>query len=333
MIISWNSTNQCNMFCDHCYRDSGIKSSQELNTKEAKALLDEIKKAGFKIMIFSGGEPLMRNDLVELVAYAKAIGLRPVLGSNGTLLTPELAADLKNAGAMGIGISLDSMSAEKHDKLRQYKGAWKEAVRGMNICKKAGLPFQIHTTVMDWNTPELEALTDFAVDEGAVAHHFFFLVPTGRGASIEDTSLRAAEYESVITRIMQKQKEVAIELKPTCAPQFMRIAKELHIETRFGRGCLAGTAYCIISPTGKVQPCAYMDMEIGDVRQTPFSEIWANSTVFKTLRSFDYSGYCGHCRYKKSCGGCRARAAYYHNGDYMAEEPWCLYQGGKKEVT
>ncbi len=224
----------------------------------------------------------MRKDLVELVAYSKSLGLRPVLGSNGTLLTPKLAAELKKAGAMGIGISLDSMNAEKHDKLRQYKGAWKEAVRGIAICKDADLPFQIHTTVMDWNMPELEALTDFAVTEGAVAHHFFFLVPTGRGANMEDTSLRAAEYESVITRIMQKQKEVPIELKPTCAPQFMRIAKELDIETRFGRGCLAGTAYCIISPTGKVQPCAYMDMEIGDVRETPFSEIWLKSKVFKT---------------------------------------------------
>lgn len=332
MIISWNSTNQCNMFCDHCYRDSGARADQELTTKEAKALLEDIQKAGFKIMIFSGGEPLMRSDLVELVSYAKTLGLRPVLGSNGTLLTPDLAKALKKAGAMGIGISLDSMSSDKHDNLRRYQGAWKEAVEGMAICREAGLPFQIHTTVMDWNKSELENITDFAVSEKAVAHHFFFLVPTGRGANIEDTSLRAADYESVISRIMKKQKTVSIELKPTCAPQFMRIADQMNLQTRFGRGCLAGTAYCIISPTGKVQPCAYMDMEIGDVRQTPFHEIWQNSAVFQKLRSMDYSGYCGHCAYKKTCGGCRARAAYYHDGDYMAEEPWCLYQGGKKEA-
>ena len=331
MIISWNSTNQCNMFCDHCYRNSGMRSDEELNTEEAKQLLDEIAKAKFKIMIFSGGEPLMRKDLVVLVEYASSLGLRPVLGSNGTLLTSELALKLKKAGAMGIGISLDSIHPEKHDRLRQYAGAWREAIAGMAICRENDLPFQVHTTVMDWNKDELEKLTDLAVEQGAVAHHFFFLVPTGRGSKIEDTSLRAAEYETVITRIMNKQKKVSIELKPTCAPQFMRIADEMGMVTRFRRGCLAGTAYCIISPTGKVQPCAYMDMEIGDVRQTPFSEIWNNSPVFQMLRSLDYSGYCGDCKYKQRCGGCRARAAYYHDGDYMAEEPWCLYRGGQKE--
>jgi AdoMet-dependent heme synthase len=329
MIISWNSTNQCNMYCDHCYRDSGVKASDELNTEEAKSLLDEIAKAGFKIMIFSGGEPLMRTDIVELSAYAASLGLRPVMGSNGTLLTPQLARDLKAAGVMGIGISLDSLDKTKHDQLRQYSGAWQEALRGMKHCREAGLPFQIHTTVMDWNQEELEAITDFAVEQGAVAHHFFFLVPTGRGANIEQTTLQAAEYESVITRIMEKQKTVPIELKPTCAPQFMRIASEMGMKMRYGRGCLAGTSYCIISPRGLVQPCAYMDIIAGDVRETPFSQIWAESPVFQELRTLNYSGYCGHCRYKKTCGGCRARAAVYHGGDFMAEEPWCLYRGGE----
>ena len=320
------------MYCDHCYRDSGAKASDELNTEEARSLLDEIAKAGFKIMIFSGGEPLMRPDIVELTSYASSIGLRPVMGSNGTLLTPSLAMDLKNAGVMGIGISLDSMDPGKHDRLRQYDGAWKEAVRGMEICRETGLAFQVHTTVMDWNTDELEQITDFAVSRGAVAHHFFFLVPTGRGANIENTSLRAAEYESVIARILEKQKTVSIELKPTCAPQFMRIASEKGMKMRYGRGCLAGTAYCIISPRGLVQPCAYMDMVVGDVRKTPFSKIWTDSPVLNELRTLDYKGNCGHCAYKVSCGGCRARAAVYHDGDYMAEEPWCLYRGGGEDV-
>ena len=332
MIISWNSTNQCNMYCDHCYRDSGAKATDELNTEEARSLLDEIAKAGFKIMIFSGGEPLMRPDIVELISYASSIGLRPVMGSNGTLLTSELATDLKNAGLMGIGISLDSMDSGRHDRLRQYDGAWNEAVRGMAICRDSGLAFQIHTTVMDWNTEELEQITDFAVSQGAVAHHFFFLVPTGRGANIENTSLRAAEYESVITRILEKQKTVSIELKPTCAPQFMRIASEMGMKMRYGRGCLAGTAYCIISPGGLVQPCAYMDMVVGDVRETPFSNIWADSPILNQLRTLDYKGNCGHCAYKVSCGGCRARAAFYHDGDYMAEEPWCLHRGGGEDA-
>ncbi|MGM9581997.1 MAG: putative heme d1 biosynthesis radical SAM protein NirJ2 [Anaerovibrio sp.] len=329
MIVSWNTTNACNMYCDHCYRDAGCKAEEELSTAEAKTLLEQIARAGFKIMIFSGGEPLMRPDIVELVAYAADLGLRPVFGTNGTLITLEMAQKLKAAGAMGMGISLDSMDREKHNKFRKFPGAWEGAVQGMRNCRAAGLPFQIHTTVMEWNNHELEALTDFAVAEGAVAHHFFFLVPTGRAKTIEAESLRAEAYEDTLTRIMKKQQEVEIELKPTCAPQFLRIAAQMGLKTRFRRGCLAGTAYCIISPRGKVQPCAYLNMELGDVRQTPFDEIWKNSEVLNKLRTLEYSGGCGSCEYKRACGGCRARAAYYHEGDYMAEEPWCLYHGRK----
>jgi len=331
MIISWNVTNACNMYCDHCYRDAGCKASEELNTEEGKKLLEEIAKAGFKIMVFSGGEPLTRPDIVELVAYTTKLGMRAVFGTNGTLITKELAIQLKEAGTMGMGISLDSMDKQKHDEFRQYPGGWDEAVRGMRICREVGLPFQIHTTVMDWNQAEIEAITDFAVAEGAVAHHFFFLVPTGRAVSIEEESLRAEAYEDVLTRIMLKQQQVDIELKPTCAPQFMRIAQEMGMDMRFSRGCLAGTHYCIIGPKGLVQPCAYLDIPIGNVRETPFDEIWANNKVFEELRTIDYKGGCGSCEYKYSCGGCRARAAFYHEGDYMAEEPWCEYQGRKGE--
>ena len=329
MIVSWNTTNACNMYCDHCYRDAGCKAEEELSTAEAKTLLEQIARAGFKIMIFSGGEPLMRPDIVELVAYAASLGLRPVFGTNGTLITLEMAQKLKAAGAMGMGISLDSMDREKHNAFRKFPGAWEGAVQGMRNCRAAGLPFQIHTTVMEWNNHELEALTDFAVAEGAVAHHFFFLVPTGRAKTIEAESLRAEAYEDTLTRIMKKQQEVDTELKPTCAPQSVRIAAQMGMKTRFRRGCLAGTAYCIISPRGKVQPCAYLNMELGDVRQTPFDEIWKNSEVLNKLRTLEYSGGCGSCEYKRACGGCRARAAYYHEGDYMAEEPWCLYHGRK----
>jgi radical SAM protein with 4Fe4S-binding SPASM domain len=212
-----------------------------------------------------------------------------------------------------------------------FEGAWDGAVRGMKICREVGLPFQIHTTVMDWNAPELEAMTDFAVELGAKAHHFFFLVPTGRAKTIEEESLRAEQYEEVLTRIMKKQQTCPIELKPTCAPQFLRIAAEMGMKSRFHRGCLAGMSYCIISPRGKVQPCAYLPIELGDVRQKPFDEIWEESPVLKKLRTLKYSGGCGTCRYQRVCGGCRARAAYYHDGDYMAEEPWCLYHGRRGE--
>jgi putative heme d1 biosynthesis radical SAM protein NirJ2 len=317
------------MYCAHCYRDAGCKAEDELSTVDAKKLLTEIKRAGFQIMIFSGGEPLMRPDILELVKFADGLGLFPVFGTNGTLITPQMAKDLKAAGARAMGISLDSLDAAKHDKFRSFPGGWQGAVDGMKNCKAAGLPFQIHTTVMDWNAPELEDMIDFAVEIGARAHHFFFLVPTGRAATIEEESLRAEQYEDVLTRIMKKQQTVPIELKPTCAPQFLRIAAELGMKSRFHRGCLAGLSYCIISPKGKVQPCAYLKEYLGDVRETPFDEIWRNNPVLQKLRTMKYDGGCGACKYQRVCGGCRARAAIYHDGDYMAEEPWCLYHGRK----
>lgn len=330
MIISWNTTNKCNLYCKHCYRDSGSESAGELSPEEGKKLIDEIAKAGFKIIIFSGGEPLMLPHIFDLVEYTVSLGLRPVFGTNGTLLTGEAAAKLKKAGAMGMGISLDSLDRKKHDDFRGFEGAWNKAVEGMQACRNVGLPFQIHTTVMNWNREEILDITDFAVEAGAVAHHIFFLVPTGRAAAIEDESLRTEQYEQLLTDIIKKQQQVKIELKPTCAPQFMRIAKEMGVGLRFMRGCLAGTHYCIVSPTGDVQPCAYINQPIGNVRNTPFYEIWAESPVFKELRTLDYKGGCGTCRYKFSCGGCRARAAFYNNGDYMAEEPWCLYRETKE---
>lgn len=326
MIMSWNTTNRCNMFCDHCYRESGEAAKGELDTIQAKKLIAEVAKAGFKIMIFSGGEPMTRSDIYELINYARSQGLRPVLGSNGSLIDRDAAQKLKEAGLAGAGISLDSLSAEKHDALRKLDGAWRMAVQGMKNCLQAGLRVQIHTTVMDWNQAEVEDITDFAVNLGASAHHIFFLVPTGRGEQIVDQALKREDYEALLVRIMRKAQTVPIEIKPTCAPQFMRVAEQLGIPQRFTKGCLAGTSYCIISPQGDVQPCAYMKMAIGNVKDTPFDQIWAESPVFQTLRTTHYSGLCGQCGYKDKCGGCRARAAYYHQGDYMSEDPLCILQ-------
>ncbi|MDO4632435.1 MAG: putative heme d1 biosynthesis radical SAM protein NirJ2 [Eubacteriales bacterium] len=323
-IISWNTTNDCNLYCAHCYRESGEKAKGELNTEEGKKLIFEIARAGFKIMIFSGGEPLTRPDIYELISYARDCGLRPVLGSNGTMITPETAVKLKEAGLMAAGISLDSLDIAKHDHLRGKDGAWEAAVNGMKNCREAGLAFQIHTTVMDWNEPEIEKLMDFAVEIGARAHHIFFLVPTGRGEEIKDMALDRQSYEDVLTRIMNKAKKVPIEVKPTCAPQFIRVADKVGYQHRFSKGCLAGVTYCIISPKGDVQPCAYLKMEIDNVRNRAFDVIWEENEVFQRLRTMEYGGQCKGCGYSGKCGGCRARAAYYHKGDYMSADPLCI---------
>lgn len=328
MIISWNTTNRCNMSCKHCYRDAGNELADELNTEEAKGLIEEIAKAGFKIIIFSGGEPLMRSDIFELIQHAAKFKLRPVLGSNGTLITREIASRLKDVGAMGVGISLDSLDSSRHNGFRGLKRGWEETIRGMENCREAGLGFQVHTTVMDWNYEEVLNITDFAVKIGAVAHHIFFIVPTGRAVNIQGEFLSAEQYEELLTNIVNKQKEVSIEVKPTCAPQFMRIAKQKGVSYRFTKGCLAGISYCIINPKGDVQPCAYLDKPVDNIRKTPFSEIWKNNSILNELRSLEYKGKCGACVYKNLCGGCRARAAFYNNGDYMGEETLCIYDGG-----
>ncbi len=319
------------MYCDHCYRDAGAKLTEELTTEQAKKMITEIKKAGFRIMIFSGGESIMREDIYELGEFATKQGLRPVLGTNGTLITLEAAHNLKKAGFLAVGVSLDSLDAEKNNNFRKLDNAYNLTIQGMENLKSAGVPFQIHTTVMDWNVDELEDVTDYAIEIGAMAHHVFFLVPTGRAINIEQEGLRVVEYEKTINRLMEKQKTVPIEIKPTCAPQFMRIADQKGIKMRFSRGCLAGLTYCIISPKGDVQPCAYLDIPLGNVKEIPFDKIWRENEMLKELRTQAYKGKCGYCDYIDRCGGCRARAYYYSGGDYMAEDEWCLYKPRRKD--
>jgi putative heme d1 biosynthesis radical SAM protein NirJ2 len=333
MIISWNTTRQCNQNCVHCYRVAGPEAApDELTTEEGKGLLEEIVRAGFKIMVLSGGEPLLRPDIYELIRHGADQGLRVVLGTNGTLITREVAQQIMDAGCARVGISLDDVTAAPHDLWRQMPGAWEASVEAMARCREVGLPFQIHTTVTERNEAVITQMTDLAVKLGAAGHHIFFLVPAGRGADIETEALRAEAYERLLNRILDKQREVAIELKPTCAPQFMRIARRKGLPMRFTKGCIAGTGYCVIVPNGDVQPCPYFQLTVGNVRETPFSEIWATNPLFQELREANLKGRCDGCDRADICGGCRARAYYYSDGDYMAEDPWCLYRPAEQRA-
>ncbi|UCF50114.1 MAG: radical SAM protein, partial [Thermoplasmatales archaeon] len=264
MIASWNVTNKCNLSCEHCYRDAGNKARNELNTQEGKYLLDEIALAGFKLMVFSGGEPFLRKDILELTSHAASLGLRPVYGSNGILLTRDLASKIKNAGGSCVAISLHMMGKEKLDKFCGMKGTFEKSIQAMKNCSEVGLPFQINTTVFDRNVEDIEQICDLAKDLGARSHHVLFLVPTGRAENIEEETLREKEYEKLIKLILKKRQDLEIDIKPTCAPQFMRIAKQMDIDIgRYTRGCLAGISYCSIIPNGDVWPCPYLPLKLG----------------------------------------------------------------------
>ncbi len=323
-LVSWNVTRQCNLTCAHCYRDARERpDAGELSTAEGLQLIEEIARVGFRVLVLSGGEPLMRADLYHFIAAAHELGLRPVLGSNGTLITIEAAARMKNAGLARAGISLDSVDADYHNRLRGSPTAWQDAVAGMRACAEVGLPFQVNTTITQQNEHEMLEITDLAIELGAAGHHVFFLVPTGRGKEIADDMVQAARYEERLEALMRKQQEIEIEIKPTCAPQFVRIADTLNIKTRFKTGCLAGRTYCVITPTGEVHPCPYLPVSAGNVHERPFSHIWEESEILQQLRRGLLEGMCGSCRWSKRCFGCRARAYWATGGNMLAEDPWC----------
>ena len=331
-ILSWNTTNRCNLKCAHCYMDAKEKEgTDELSTEEGKNLIDQIASVSKCILVLSGGEPLMRADILELARHAKSRGLRVVLGTNGTLITEEMAEQLLASGISRVAISLDGCDNSVHDGLRQVKGSFDAAVEGTRACIKAGLPFQINSTVITQNYDRIPSLIAFAKELGAVESHLFFLVQTGRGSSLTD--ITPTEYEKMLQGILPLEQQLGIHVRPTCAPMFMRISEQNGGEAtkRYSRGCLAGISYCRISPEGGVFPCPYLPLEVGNVRKTTFADIWRDSPLFQDLR--DYSklqGKCGRCGYKNVCGGCRARA-YAADGNVLSQDPMCPY--GPAEVS
>jgi heme b synthase len=289
-------------------------------------------------MILSGGEPLMRDDVYDIARYSSKKGLRTVLATNGTLVTPGVAQKIKDAGIQRVSISIDGASAKTHDGFRGVLGAFDAALKGIDALRKTGISFQINTTITKRNLGEVSKVLDLALELGADAWHIFMLVPTGRGKLLKNEEIPPEEYERVLNWFYDMQKRVPIHLKPTCAPHYFRImyqrAKQEGIPLKMPkegfsamtRGCLAGTGYCFISKTGEVYPCGFLPVLAGNVREMSFEEIWRNSKVFNDLRQPDkLKGKCGICEYKWVCGGCRARA-YAKTGDYLSEEPYCIYQ-------
>ncbi len=320
--ISWNTTKKCNLYCDHCYRSAGPneKLDNELSIDEAKKMLDQIAKTNFDVIVFSGGEPLMRDDIFDLIKYSSSLGLIPAMGSNGTLITKEIAKELKSSGLKSIAISLDSLEASRHDDFRKSAGSHSAAIKGIKNSIDAGLRVQINPTVTKKNKNEIIEIINYAASIGVSSCHVFFLVETGRAKKEDALSIK--EYKDVINEVLNEKFDIFV--KPTCAPQYMVEALEKDIKTRASRGCIAGISYCNIGPNGDVYICPYADVKVDSIRNNSFDYIWENNEIFKKLRNFNnYEGKCSSCSHINICGGCRARA-FSKTENYLGEDPYCL---------
>jgi heme b synthase len=320
--------------CKHCRAAARPEPySGELSTDECFALLDNIASFSKPIIILTGGEPMLREDIYDIASHATSLDLPVVMAPCGMLVDDASVAKMKEAGIRCISISLDGATAQSHDDFRGVPGAFDGAIKGIEAAKRAGLDFQINTTVTRHNRAELDAVRKLAIDLGATIFNPFLLVPTGRGKDLADQELSPQQYEEALHWLADQQIAGEIPIRVTCAPHYQRISRQKGVEpsARQVKGCMGGQGFAFISHLGKVQICGFLDIECGDVRAEGlnFQKIWENSKLFCEMRDLDsYHGRCGYCEYRRVCGGCRARA-YAISGDYLDEEPFCTHQPAK----
>ncbi len=328
-VVAWETTRRCVLACRHCRGAARDRDyAGELSTREGKRLLESIAAFARPIVILTGGEPMTRTDIYELAACGTDLGLRVVMAPCGHLIDPNTARRLKESGVRRISVSLDGADAETHDAFRGVEGAFQAAMEGIRHARAAGLEFQVNTTVTRLNVEQLPDILELAVEVGAAALDVFFLVPTGRGAALKDLEVPAEGYEQALEWIWEASRTAPIFVKPTCAPHYARLVLQRGGKPGRGSGgCMAGRGFVFVSHRGVVQPCGFLDIACGDLREADFDfeMLYRTADVFADLRRVDgYGGKCGICEYRRACGGCRARA-YAHTGDYLAAEPSCTY--------
>lgn len=342
-MVAWEITRSCNLDCVHCRAAAKYGTYEgEFTTEQCLSLLDDIASLGSPVVILTGGEPYLRDDIFHVAEEGVRRGLRMVLATNGTMVTDEIAKKTKAAGIKRVSISIDGADAGSHDAFRGLSGAYEAALRGIEAFRRAGVEFQVNTTVTEQNRGELDRIMDRAESLGAAGHHVFLLVPTGRARDMAHQAIGPDEYEETLLWYHEREKRCSLQLKATCAPQYYRIyhqnrrggqegadnrkqGGELHTMTR---GCMGGSSFCFISHRGQVQPCGFLEIDCGQLSRQSLSEIWEESPVFRDLRNLAvYEGKCGRCEFIRVCGGCRARA-YEATGSYLAEEPLCPWEPG-----
>jgi radical SAM protein with 4Fe4S-binding SPASM domain len=345
-------------------------SPDDLSYEESCAVIDQLAEYAPFILVLSGGEPLWRRDVFDLAKRARARNIKVALATNGTLVDDLMADRIVDAGIRRVAISLDGATSRSHDFFRGQPGAFDAAVAGFRRLRERGMSMQVNTTVSQNNIDELPALYDLALDLGADAFHIFLLVPVGCGLTIKDEQMVSADqYEQVLHWFYDRQLEGRMELKATCAPHYFRVVRQRRAEARragqpvpplpgphghaanghapaghgagghptamnaMTRGCLAGSAVCFVSHKGEVFPCGYLPVPAGDLRHERFHDVWEDSEIFARLRDIDQlEGKCGFCEFNKLCLGCRARA-FGMTGNFMAEEPFCVYQPQRHAPT
>ncbi|HVT88690.1 MAG TPA: radical SAM protein [Tepidisphaeraceae bacterium] len=357
-LVFWESTTGCNLACIHCRRleVSRELSRLDMDTEQSKAFIRSLPETGKPILVFSGGEPLMRPDIFDLAEEANRVGLPTALATNGTMINDAMADEILNSGFRRVSISFDGPDAPTHNQFRG-DGAFEASINGFKALRRAGMSMQINTTVAKHNFRKLDETYKLAMDLGADALHIFMLVPVGCGMELDPAvMLTPEEYENSLNWIYDRSLEAKLHLKATCAPHYFRVMRQrakqsgqpmprnVHPHKNMGhgghpgdhpggnadmtamtKGCLAGQAVCFVSHTGEVFPCGYLPVSSGNVKQIPLPRIWQQSSIFANLRDeSNLEGKCGCCEYSKVCMGCRARA-FGHTRNYLAEEPNCSY--------
>jgi len=350
-LLFWETTIKCNLNCIYCRRlESDEAAFRDLSTTQAKNLIAQLAELGSRqtmmpVLVFSGGEPLCRDDLFELVSHAKTTGIIPALATNGTLINAAVAKGIRDSGIVRVAVSLDGANAEIHDKLRQLEGSFERALEGIKHLREQEVPVQINITLTKQNAGQLEAIYELAKSLGAIAVHIFMLVPVGCGQVLAETDMLLPEqYEQKMLEICRLDSRGELQMKVTCGPHYERIIRQQGLyKTRkktanisssvpgrtghggSSRGCLAGLGVLFVSHQGDVFPCGYLPIKCGNVLEQKLAEIWYKNEDLARMRdSSSLEGKCGVCGYRDVCGGCRGRA-YAATGNYMAEEPFCAY--------
>jgi radical SAM protein len=344
--IAWEVTRACAYACVHCRADAmHTPDPCQLTTQESLRLIDRLADFGSPILIFTGGDPMMRKDLPELIAYATQKGLRCSLTPTATALpTTERLEQVRDAGIRRIALSLDAPRAEIHDSFRQVRGSWQRTMDILHRAQSIGVSVQVNTTVARHNVDILDEMVPFIQEVNAVQWSLFFLVPTGR-AQVENM-ITAEEHERVFNWLYDLSKTAPFDIKSTAAPMYRRVAiQRKRVEqsndqpvtfqgagfqyedglNRPTRGVNDGNGFLFISHTGDIQPSGFLPITAGNVRSDDVVEVYRQSQLFTDLRSPDkIKGRCGVCEYRDVCGGQRGRA-YGITGDYLETDPACSY--------